>query len=190
MTAGGRPAGLKRRPLLRTLPLLAPVLGMTLAGVLTGCGWHAPYAPAADGGPSAARTGLGLVSVPVLGERAGQLLHQALQARLDHGDAPVSKKYDLMVDFGVDGDALSVQRDDTSTRVRYIAHVAWKLVTRDARRATVTSGYVRTVDGLNTFDEQYFAQDLETEAVFRRMTDALAEQIVASLAVWFDKHPA
>lgn len=186
MRAGGRPAGMKRRPLLRTLPLLAPALGMMLAG----CGWHSPYAPAADGGPSAARAGLGLVSVPVLAERPGQLLRQALQARLDHGDAPVSKKYDLLVEFGIDSDALSVQRDDTSTRVRFIGHIAWKLVTRDARRATVTSGYVRAMDGLNTFDEQYFAQDLETEAVIRRMADTLADQIVTSLAVWFDKHPA
>ena len=58
------------------------------------------------------------------------------------------------------------------------------------RAATVTTGRARAVDGLNTFDQQYFAQDLETETVQRRIAEAVADQITAQLATYFDKHPA
>jgi LPS-assembly lipoprotein len=53
----------------------------------------------------------------------------------------------------------------------------------------VTSGFARSVDGLNTFDQQYFAQDLEFETVQGRIAEALAERITAQLATWFLKHP-
>jgi hypothetical protein len=41
------------------------------------------------------------------------------------------------------------------------------------------------VDGLNIFDAQYFAGDLENEAVTRRLADALADQITIQLAAYF-----
>ena len=54
---------------------------------------------------------------------------------------------------------------------------------------TVTTGRARAVDGLNTFDQQYFAQDLETETVLHRVAEELANQITMQLATYFDKHP-
>lgn len=76
------------------------------------------------------------------------------------------------------------------TRVRFVGQAKWTLTKRDAARATVTTGSARAVDGLNTFDEQYFAQDMETETVQRRITDEVANQITAQLATYFEKHPA
>ncbi len=35
------------------------------------------------------------------------------------------------------------------------------------------------------FDEQYFAADLETEAVQQRIAEKLADQIATQLALWF-----
>jgi len=43
---------------------------------------------------------------------------------------------------------------------------------------------------LNTFDQQYFGQDIETETVNRRIIEEMAEQITTELAIYFDKHPA
>ena len=40
---------------------------------------------------------------------------------------------------------------------------------------------------MNIFDSQYFAADLETEAVPRRLADALADQIAIQLAAFFRK---
>ena len=43
------------------------------------------------------------------------------------------------------------------------------------------------MDGYNVFVNQYFAADLESEAVIRRLADAVAEDITQQLAVWFDR---
>lgn len=172
------------RPLLRRRGLL----GLPVLLALPGCGFHPLYASnGAEVGP--ARTGLGLISVALIPERAGQLLRQALQARFDHGDAPAVKRFDLTATFGISSTALGIQADSTVTRIRFTGHSSWTLATRDAARATVTTGSANAADGLNTFDQQYFAQDIETETIYRRLAESLAEQITTQLAAYFDKHP-
>jgi LPS-assembly lipoprotein len=125
-----------------------------------------------------------------MGERVGQLLRQDLQARLDYGDAPAAKRYDLAVDLHLSSEGLGVQPDTTVTRIRMSAYADWALVKRDATRATLTTGTARISDGYNVFDQQYFAQDIETDTVERRMFENLADQITQQLGAWFDKHPA
>lgn len=168
----------------RTLLLAWPAL---LA--LPGCGFHPLYA-SGDSGPGPAREGLGLISVGIIPERSGQVLRQELQARLDHGDAPPAKRFDLAVSFGISAEGLGLEQDNTVTRIRFVGRAAWTLAKRDATRATVTSGNARAFDALNMFDQQYFAQDMETEAIQRRLAEMLADQITTQLAVYFEKHPA
>ncbi len=164
------------------------LLGWPVLLALPGCGFHPLYA---SDGPAAgpAREGLGLIAVAIIPERVGQLLRQALQARFDHGDAPSAKRFDLAVSFSFGAEGIAIQHDNTVTRIRFIGQAKWTLTKRDAARATVTTGSARVVDGLNTFDEQYFAQDMETESVQRRVTDEVANQITTQLATFFDKHP-
>jgi LPS-assembly lipoprotein len=52
----------------------------------------------------------------------------------------------------------------------------------------LTSGTARAVDGYNVIDQQYFASDLESEAVQRRMVEAIAEQITLQVAMYFRQH--
>lgn len=156
---------------------------------LPGCGFHPLYGASGTGaGP--AREGLGLIAVGIIEDRSGQLLRQALQARFDHGDAPDAKRFDLAVSFGFNAEGIAIQQDSTITRVRYIGTARWTLTTRDMSRVTVTSGLARAVDGLNTFDEQYFAQDLQTETIQRRVAESVADQITSQLARYFEQHPA
>jgi LPS-assembly lipoprotein len=176
---GGTPLLLRRRDLLVWPLILA----------LPGCGLHPLYATN-DSGPGPARAGLGLISVAIIPSRPGQLLRQALQARFDHGDAPSVKRYDLAVSFGVSGEGIGLQQDNTVTRIRFIGDAKWTLSARDVSRGTVTSGSARSVDGLNTFDQQYFAEDIETETVQRRISEAVADQITEQLALYFAQHPA
>ena len=132
---------------------------------------------------------MGLISVAIMPNRAGQLLRQALQARFDHGDAPAAKRFDLSVAFLVAQEGTGMQPDNTTTRVRFTGQASWTLATRDAARATVTTGKARASDGLNTFDQQYFAQDIETETIERRLAEAVADEIATELATYFDAHP-
>jgi LPS-assembly lipoprotein len=164
------------------------LLGWPLLLALPGCGFHPLYA-SSESGPGAARSGLELIAVGIIPDRTGQLLRQALQARFDHGDAPDAKRFDLAISFTIAAEGIAITRDSTLTRVRFTGQAKWTLTTRDAARATVTTGSARSVDGLNTFDEQYFAQDLQTETVQRRIAEACADQITAQLATFFEKHP-
>ena len=141
-------------------------------------------------GAGPAQEGLGLISVAIIPDRAGQLLRQALQARFDHGDAPPEKRFDLAVSYKIASEGIGLQFDNTVTRIRFVGRASWTLVTREATRATVTTGNARAVDALNTFDQQYFAQDIETDTIQRRIAEGLADQITAQLAIFFEQHPA
>ena len=55
--------------------------------------------------------------------------------------------------------------------------------TRAARR--LARGSARAIDGLNILDQQFFAADLENEAVQRRLAEQIADQIVLQLAAYF-----
>jgi hypothetical protein len=82
-----------------------------------------------------------------------------------------------------------VQSDNSVTRLRNIANATWILRPVDNATSLTTSGKVRSVDGYNIIDEQYFQMDLSGEAVLHRLADAVADQIVTGLAIYFSKHP-
>ncbi len=53
------------------------------------------------------------------------------------------------------------------------------------KRTALTSGSARAIDGVNIFDSQYFAADLEIEAEQKRIAENMATQIATQLAIWF-----
>ncbi len=161
------------------------LLPMLLAGLLAGCGWHAVYGPSAGG--VAARAGFGQIAVGLIPERPGQLLREDLRARFERSGTAVAPRYDLTVTYTVSSDNIGIQRDNTTSRVRIQTLASWALTAQDAKRTQLASGTARQVDGYNVFVNQYFAADLENEAVVRRMTDAIAEDITLQLAIWFDR---
>jgi hypothetical protein len=66
----------------------------------------------------------------------------------------------------------------------------WTLHAHDDKRTLLTSGSARYIDGLNLFDAEYFAADLETEAVQQRIAGQIADQITIQLATWFRRRAA
>ena len=150
---------------------------------LSACGFHPLYAPrgATASGP---QQELAAIDVSLIPDRPGQLLRQALQQRLDH-DSAVAKRYTLEVSFGVAGDAIGIQRDSTSTRVRQVATATWSLKALDPAHTLVTNGTARALDGVNIIDQQYFAADLEGETATKRITETVADQITLQIASYF-----
>ena len=65
----------------------------------------------------------------------------------------------------------------------------WSLRSADNPAVQLAGGSVRSVDGYNIIDEQFFYQDLEEDAAEHRLAQALADQIVLAMGVYFDKHP-
>jgi LPS-assembly lipoprotein len=160
--------------------------GGTLIG-LGGCGFHPVYMPTGSGSPGIAERELAAVSVAIIPDRPGQLLRQALQDRFEGAGAGVARRYDLSVDYSIPGEGIGIQPDSSITRVRFIANANWTLRAQDPQRTIITVGRARALDAVNILDEQFFAADLETEWVQRRLAEEIADQITTQLAAFFRK---
>ncbi|HEY8288806.1 MAG TPA: LPS assembly lipoprotein LptE [Acetobacteraceae bacterium] len=156
---------------------------------LTGCGFQPVYMPATSGAASAASRDLAAVNVPVIPDRPGQLLRQALQERLAN-DNGTPHRYDLQLSFAVTGEGIAILQSNFATRVRLRGTANWTLIAQNPAKTRLTSGSAHTLDGFNILDQQYFASDLENEAVQKRIAENLADQIAMQLALYFRKHPS
>jgi LPS-assembly lipoprotein len=140
-------------------------------------------------GSGGASDRFGEIAVDIIPDRQGQLLRQALQQHLDVAGSDQHKKYGLAVIYSVAADAISIQRDSTSTRTRLIASASWTLRNLSSGTSIVTSGSARMLDGYNIIDQQFFAADLENEDAQRRLAESLAGQITLQMAAFFNKNP-
>lgn len=158
------------------------------AAGLGGCGFSPLYGRyGATGGAVAPE--LASIYVKVMSERQGQLLRQALQQRLAGTDESGVKQYELSGDFAISAEAIGIQEDTSSTRLRLIGRSGWTLRKLDVASTTVTSGSARALDGININNQEYFAADLETQSAYRRLADTVADQITQDLAIYFRTHP-
>ena len=164
-------------------------LALALASLLGGCGFHPVYGRQADGSPGPAEVELANITVSIIAGRPGQLLRQALQQRLAGDGSLAGSHYRLNVVFWISGEGIAIQPDNSATRVRLIAHANWTLVTNTTEPKQISTGSARAVDAFNILDQQYFAADLESEAVTKRLAQDIASQITLQLATWFDEHP-
>jgi LPS-assembly lipoprotein len=172
-----------------TLPLARRSVCLGLAACLTGCGFQPVYMPTASGKPGVAQRELASVNVTPIPERPGQILRQALQDRFGD-DSGTASAYDLQVSFSIAGEGIAIESSSVATRIRFTGNASWTLLAHDPQRTHLASGSARSIDGLNIFDAQYFASDLETEAVQQRIADNIAQQIATQLAIWFRRRAA
>lgn len=161
-----------------------------LIGGLTGCSPHPLYAPDAFGNSDPAtqsiQSQLRQVQVALLPDRTGQLLRLALQSRLEGSETPDETRYNLAVSFNIAQVGLGIQNDSTITYIRFIATAPWSLSSQDdATHKILVSNTAQAADSLNTFDNEPFGQELETNTVNQRLADAIADQIVTRLAHYF-----
>jgi LPS-assembly lipoprotein len=158
------------------------LLGAT--ALLSGCGFQPIYMPTASNKAGPAKRELTTVFVRIIPERPGQLLRLALQERFG-SDSGTPSSYDLAVSFGISGEAIGIEQSSIATRIRFIGNASWNLLAHDPHNTRLTGGSARSMDGINIFDGQYFAADLETEVVQKRIAEACAQQIATQLAIWF-----
>ena len=175
-----------RRPFSRACGL-GPSLALLAALLLAGCGFHPLYDT--DGARAQSQGGtvsahLDGIYVELIPNRAGQLLRQALQTRLDSDDGD-RKAYSLSVSYFIAEEPISVLNTNSNTRTRAVGRGTWSLTAIASPGAPLASGTVRVLDGFNTLDEQVFFSVLENEAVQRRLADNIADQITQRLATYF-----
>lgn len=155
------------------------------AALLAGCGFRPLYAPAASGAPGPAAAEMAAIYVPVFADRPGQLLRQELQQRFEGTGTGTAKRYELVASIAINAEAIAIQRDSSSSRVRLIGSAPWVLRTLSLDHAVLAQGTSRILDGYNILNQQFFAADLESEVVVRRVAAALADQISTQVGAFF-----
>ena len=104
------------------------------------------------------------------------------------GASGVAQRYDLAVAFGIAGEGIAIQPDNTATRIRAIGSANWTLIAQDpGTHEADAAALPRRWTAATSSTTQYFAADLENEAVQRRLAEALADQITIQLAAYFRK---
>ena len=128
------------------------------------------------------------VAVANIPERTGQLLRESLQAQLQAEGAPDVQRYLLNVRYSIAGQGEGTQADTSVTRERFVATASWFLSPIGDPGQKLAAGRATTEDALNIIDNQYFAQDLETNTINRQLADQIAQQITTQVAVYFKSH--
>jgi len=157
---------------------------------LAGCGFRPLYAPAASGQSGAASSEMAAIFVPVFAERSGQLLRQALQQRFEGVGTGVAKRYELTAFLVIAAEAIAIQRDSSSSRVRLTGSAPWELRELSLQRPVLAQGTSRVLDGYNVITQQFFAAELENETATRRIASAIADQITLQVGTFFMQQAA
>lgn len=153
---------------------------------LAGCGFTPLY-----GGPQgqATSTALENVKIQTIPNRAGQLLHQALQEDFYRNGQPIQELYMLSVSYSITQTGQGIQEDSSTTRTRFSATAKWHLSPIGQPSKILASGNAMAVDALNIIDQQYFAVNLETETIDQQLANEISAQVTSQLAAWFRTHP-
>jgi len=157
------------------------------AALLAGCGFQPVYMPTASGKSGPAERNLAAVHVNLIPDRPGQELRQDLQERFG-SDSGGSSRYNLSVTFSISGEGIGILPDTIATRIRLVANASWTLTTPEGAR--VTNGAARALDAFNVLDQQYFASDMDNDALQARLASAVADQITMQLAAYFRRRDA
>lgn len=165
------------------MPTRRALLAAGGSAALAGCGFHPMYLPQNNGRASVASEELAAVYVPIIPERAGQLLRQALQARIEGAGTGIAKKFELVATLSVSVEGIAIQRDSSVTRYRFDGRGNWTLRMLDLAHTVLGAGTSRVLDGVNISNQQYFAYDLESQSAFKRVAEGLADQIVQQAGV-------
>jgi len=131
---------------------------------------------------------LAAIRVPLIPERFGQLVRRGIEQRLvigatsRAGDRP-AVRHELRVSAAVLAEAIGIDREGGSTRLRSIGTARWALVRLGPPEEAVASGFERSLDASNIPLNQFFAADASREATERRMAESLAQEVVTRVAL-------
>ena len=166
---------------MKRFPLLAALTLVSL-GALSGCGLHPLYS---GGGSGAVATTLTRVEVGPIEGKAGWLMTNALNDRLQASGTPLYR-LEIKLDDKIIG--LGVRRDDSVSRERRTLRARYQLV--DLSKGTVLLDATAGSDaGIDVVNSEYATIAAENTAL-ERLSDIVADQIVARVALYAQRTAA
>ncbi|TPG15616.1 LPS assembly lipoprotein LptE [Sphingomonas oligophenolica] len=161
--------------------ILAPLMLLGLPALMGGCALHPLYAGGASG---AVATTLAGVQVPAIQGKAGWLMENALRDRLQGGNG-TRYRLDVRLDDQIAG--LGVRRDDSVARERRTLRARYQLVDL-ANGSVLLDASAGSDAGIDVVGSEYATIAAENTAL-ERLSDIVADQIVARLAVYARGRP-
>lgn len=145
--------------------------------LMAGCGLQPVYTGGSKGAATAMLTG---IDVPVIGEKSGYLVRQALLDRLP--DANGDTRYRLLVKLDDSISGFGVRGDDSISRERRQLRARWQLVDA-ASGAVLIDEAARSDAGIDIVSSEYAVIAAENAAL-ERLSEEIAQQIVARVALF------
>jgi len=159
----------------RLLQLFAP---LGLLALLPGCGLHPLYA---SGGAGPVADTLSSIEVAPVGGQRGWLVRNALNDRL-HRQSMGNARFRLEVELDDDITGFGVRQDNAITRERRTLRARYRLI--DSATGGVLLDQSAAADaGIDVAGSEYSTVAAEQTAL-ERLTDTLADQIVARVAAY------
>ena len=160
------------------------VLPLAALLALPGCGLSPMYA---GGGSGPVAQGLAAVEVPPIQGKAGWLVRNALNDRL-HRQGSGNARFRLEVELDDDITGFGVRQDNAITRERRTLRARYRLV--DIATGAVLLDQSAAADaGIDVAGSEYATAAAEQTAL-ERLTETLAEQIVARVATYAGRSAA
>jgi LPS-assembly lipoprotein len=156
------------------------LLPLAMFGLLLGgCSLTPLYAGGTQG---AVAQGLADVKIAPIEGRAGWLVRNALEQRLDALDGGSSQRYRLIVTLDDDITGYGVRRDNAVTRERRTLRARYQLT--DSTNGEVVLDATASSDaGIDVVSSEYATIAAEDSAL-ERLAEMIADQIVARLAIY------
>ena len=162
--------------------LIAALGAAPAVAVLAGCGFRPVYGRTSyDPNVSEELATVGVSSIP---DRAGQLVRNALVARLNPTGEPSRPRYRLNVSVVSTEGQEALQTDQTATRAIDFYTVAFALYDKKGTRIAA-GGFNRQLS--YDYVEQYYANVSAKDDLDRRAAEQIAEQIAVEVASYFER---
>ena len=151
-----------------------------LLGSLGGCGLQPMYA---GGGRGAVAQGLASIEVPAIEGRAGWLVRNALQERLEQGGRSATPRYrlDVLLDDRLEG--LGLLTGETIGRERRTLRARYQLVDLSTGRIVVdaTAGSDAGIDVVSSEFATIAAEQTALENLSREVADRIVTRVTVAL---------
>jgi LPS-assembly lipoprotein len=157
------------------------------AGLLAGCGFHPLYEESGDR-PEALADRLAAIKVSQIGEHFGQVMTNALDDGLNPNARRVPAQYQLDVALREVTFAFSARADGTPSRNQLTLIATWVLRQAGDNKA-VASGMTKSNVGYDVLNNDYTNVVSSNNNELRAVRD-LSDEIQASIAAYFQNHPA
>jgi len=157
-------------------------LAVLIALALPGCGLHPLYAGGSGGAVAGALT---RVEVAPIQGKSGWLVANALRDRLSAGGTPLYR-LDIRLDDQISG--LGVRRDNSVSRERRTLRARYQLV-KLADGTVLLDETAGSDAGIDVVGSEYATIAAENTAL-ERLSDIVADKIVARVALYAQRHPA